>query len=156
MVLPTVESDRETDDFARWKGSAGPGISCTPVDVQSPFPMSIPTVKSSRRRAPCHDYPHLATAHRPPPPIIPADRRIIYEARCDTESSIEIHFYAKSRQRSFVLSRFRNARLSSNFRFVSFRDYLDEARAKLKFDRRRLSRSFEDYLLFLFFFFFWR
>lgn len=66
MVLPTVESDRETDDFARWKGSAGPGISCTPVDVQSPFPMSIPTVKSSRRRAPCHDYPHLATAHRPP------------------------------------------------------------------------------------------
>lgn len=61
---------------------------------------------------------------------------------------------------TFVRSFFHvwNARLSSNFRFVSFRfvsfrDYLDETRAKLKFDRGCLSRLFEDYLFFFFFFF---
>ena len=107
MALPTWKAiERRTTLLG---GKAVPGISCTPVDVQSPFPMSIPTVKSSRRRAPCHDYPHLATAHRPSPPIIPADRRIIYEARCDTESGIRrsrsTFTQNRGNVRSFVLSR---------------------------------------------------
>lgn len=59
-----------------------------------------------------------------------------------------------TQNRGSVRSFFHVFETPGNFRFVSFRDYLDEARAKLKFDRRRLSRSFEDYLLFLFFFFF--
>lgn len=122
MALPTWKAiERRTTLLG---GKAVPGISCTPVDVQSPFPMSIPTVKSSRRRAPCHDYPHLATAHRPPPPIIPADRRIIYEARCDTESGIRrsrsTFTQNRGNVRSFVRS-FTFGTPGSRVIFVSFR-----------------------------------
>ena len=92
-VLAALENDRATGDgrLCSWKGSTGRGISCTPVDVQSPFPMSISTVKSSRR---CVRRVTITSSLLLWPPrarrastlhpgvlIIPADRRIIYEPR---------------------------------------------------------------------------